>query len=122
MDCKLESEKKTWSIKGDISLENSVKVQDIETSGKKIKTKNPHHRLLCKNRRSQSIIPTQQPELDTFMKSRPCPSDTVCWKDTLSPKKDGDEKGSEAGSLPRTLSTSVLRIKHRRTFWERCAR
>ena len=26
---------------------------------------------------------------------------------------------SVVGSLPRTLSTSVLRIKHRRTFWER---
>ena len=26
---------------------------------------------------------------------------------------------STVGSLPRTLSTSVLRIKHRRTFWEK---
>ena len=26
---------------------------------------------------------------------------------------------SIVGSLPRTLSTSVLRIKHRRTFWEK---
>lgn len=26
---------------------------------------------------------------------------------------------SVVGSLPRTLSTSVLRIKHRRSFWER---
>ena len=87
--------------------------------------------IYSKNRRSQSIIPTHQPELDVhrdqFMK-KPCPSDTVCWKDTLSPKRGGDpsvdgaEGGGAAGSLPRTLSTSVLRIKHRRTFWERCAR
>ena len=27
-----------------------------------------------------------------------------------------------SGALPRTLSTSVLRIKHRRTFWERVTR
>ena len=82
-----------------------------------------------KKGRSQSIIPTHQPELDVhrdqFMK-KACPSDTVRWKDTLSPKRGGDpsdpSEGGGAGSLPRTLSTSVLRIKHRRTFWERCAR
>ena len=30
--------------------------------------------------------------------------------------------GKTGGTLPRTLSTSVLRIKHRRTFWERMTR
>ena len=30
--------------------------------------------------------------------------------------REGDE---DVGSLPRTLSTSVLRIKHRRSFWEK---
>jgi hypothetical protein len=35
---------------------------------------------------------------------------------TAEEKREGDE---DVGSLPRTLSTSVLRIKHRRTFWEK---
>ena len=166
-----------------------------------------------KNRRSQSIIPTHQPELDVhrdqYMNKKTCPADIPCWKDSLrlssshdfsipestnlrifftnfslfcfftrqkfsfeiknddtitvyhnrerhcsllkmkskiswkqfvdsgfvktcdelvvSPKR-GDEnspnsgEGGGSGSLPRTLSTSVLRIKHRRTFWEKCAR
>ena len=35
---------------------------------------------------------------------------------TAEEKREGDE---DVGSLPRTLSTSVLRIKHRRSFWEK---
>ena len=51
----------------------------------------------------------------------------TCDELVVSPKR-GDEnspnsgEGGGSGSLPRTLSTSVLRIKHRRTFWEKCAR
>ncbi len=32
---------------------------------------------------------------------------------------EDQQGGGGGGSLPRTLSTSVLRIKHRRSFWER---
>ena len=50
----------------------------------------------------------------------------TCNELVVSPKR-GDENSPNSGeggsgSLPRTLSTSVLRIKHRRTFWEKCAR
>ncbi|TRY75848.1 hypothetical protein TCAL_08487 [Tigriopus californicus] len=51
------------------------------------------------------------------------PSKTIvnATKDSLTSGEDksGGEDGNPEGTLPRTLSTSVLRIKHRRTFWEK---
>lgn len=50
------------------------------------------------------------------------PSKTVvsATKDSLTSGEDkSGEDGNPEGTLPRTLSTSVLRIKHRRTFWEK---
>ena len=54
------------------------------------------------------------------------PSGTKTFEQTLSKHGSREEppigspsNESVVGSLPRTLSTSVLRIKHRRTFWER---
>ena len=121
----------------------SPSAQDLEVN-KKIRK---HHRSgpTKKSRRSQSITtPHQQIDVEQLRKRNSAgsgsiqyPTDgSVSWKDSLSPNRvigkevsaadeeEGDEKEKESaaggGTLPRTLSTSVLRIKHRRTFWERC--
>lgn len=89
------------------------------------KSRNKHH---TKYRRSASITTSNHSsELDKLRKK--AEASNQCWKDTLSvsdanqlPEGATAGAGAAAGALPRTLSTSVLRIKHRRTFWERCAR
>ena len=103
---------------------SSVDLEDQEHT--KSKRRNHH----TKYRRSASITTSNHSsELDKLRK-KAAEASNPCWKDTLSVSDANQlpEGASHAGAgapgaaLPRTLSTSVLRIKHRRTFWERCAR
>ncbi len=98
---------------------------------KKAPPRNKHHcKTHCaKYRRSASITTNHSSELDQFRKNR---TSAECWKDSLSPNRivDGNQDvvgdsaagAGAASALPRTLSTSVLRIKHKRNFWERFTR
>lgn len=72
-----------------------------------------------KSRRSASITTNHCSELDQLRKNNNL---TLSPNRGSSAEKADNQAGQASGQLPRTLSTSVLRIKHRRTFWERCAR
>jgi hypothetical protein len=83
-----------------------------------------------KSVRSHSITNSNQTIADCS-KLKPRQKSSESWKDTLDPSSaaagltgsvNPSEVKDSGSGLPRTLSTSVLRIKHRRTFWERVTR
>ena len=86
----------------------SPSVQEIEVQPKKVKKRQ-------KSRRSHSITTQPSTELEVLKSWKLQNSDKTNSGVTL--KADSNDN-----TLPRTLSTSVLRIKHRRNFWERFAR
>ena len=58
--------------------------------------------------------PTESPQQHEDSHSSSITSSTASGIGSLPPGTPG-----QAGQLPRTLSTSVLRIKHKRSFWEK---
>ena len=93
-----------------LDIVRTPEVQDLEAKKEPKKVKKRQ-----KSRRSHSITTQPNHELEVLKrwKLQQCPED----------KRNETLKADNAdNTLPRTLSTSVLRIKHRRNFWERFAR
>ena len=83
-----------------------ISVQDLDKKEpKKVKKRQ-------KSRRSHSITTQPTNELEVLKN----------WKLQNDHKNSNLKADNGDNTLPRTLSTSVLRIKHRRNFWERFAR
>ena len=93
------------------------------------KTKKHHKRSKCG--RSHSITPHSSHAIPDVEKLKEKIHKRDFTLEGLDPNQNQKLEVAHAGlagvkpsksGLPRTLSTSVLRIKHRRTFWERVTR
>jgi len=101
----------------------SVQEIKLEFLPKKNSQRSKHKSAACKSRRSHSIT-TQPNEIEVLKNwkiQNPDKAVPVGVSAGAGLKAEGNTHAAD-NALPRTLSTSVLRIKHRRTFWERFAR
>ena len=108
-------------------LSNVSEHLNFPASPKKVK-KHKHHYNRNKCGRSHSIT-AHTPDIEKLKEKISKRNSELNLDPNRNQKLEvSDESGGAAKSpskntgLPRTLSTSVLRIKHRRTFWERVTR
>lgn len=99
----------------------SPSVQEIKLEFPKKNQRSKHTK--GKSRRSHSITATQPNEIEVLKNWKIQNPDKAVPVGVAGAglKAEGNTHAAD-NALPRTLSTSVLRIKHRRTFWERFAR